>query len=301
MNQRIIRKIANEIVSGLGDPISVKEYTLQELSNGIEFIPKYHGGLNFIIKDKKIYKRGPSASDNFVEIRLRDMPGELRFREQDDVVNAIEYFSGNYDKLIKDLKDTNKFHIKIIKNAEEKDSRVPGGGGSHSYGGLGDYKSIRDKIMEEVVPDIKKSHISPIYIVDKFVDYSKKHNVDISEDNLADFLDKNYSNIKDDKIIKKIFTELYARPSWHEYLHKNDKKSVWRRAPSFDFDPVDIIDEFEADCKVHHNDPSEENLIEFLNKEYKDDAKDNVKRKKIFKELYSRPSFKKYWAELFKL
>lgn len=70
-----------------------------------------------------------------------------------------------------------KFANYVLSNIDEKESKVPGGGGSHSYGGLGDYKSIRDKIMQDVVPDVKKKSEDFDKIAARKI--IEKHNIEI--------------------------------------------------------------------------------------------------------------------------
>ena len=215
MEQDKIRIIAKSISKKEND------YSLSYLSGGIEFVPKYHNGINFIIKDKKIYKRG--SDNNFVEIRLRDMQSELRIINQEDVNEAVDNFDGNYDKFIKDLKDTGKFHVKVIKSASEEKESLGygggGGGGSNSHGGLGDYKSLRDKIMEDVVSDVKKSSI--FKPGDKVINME----VGIGREKEAIVVDKKEIKM-DEKGIPKNIPGAYKQIDWSKnipikYVHNN--------------------------------------------------------------------------------
>lgn len=85
--------------------------SLDDLKDGIEFTPKFKAK-KFVIKDDKIYKRGPS--DSFVEIRVRDMVPELLLRDEQDVVKVIDDFDGNLDNLRMNLGKTRKFFVKKI-------------------------------------------------------------------------------------------------------------------------------------------------------------------------------------------
>jgi len=105
MNEERIAKIANKMVA-----FDEREATLDDLKGGIQFLPRF--GISFIIKDDGIYKRGPYGAETFRLIRIRDAKLELDL--EDEELQPFLYFTGSYQKLVKDLIDTGKFQTKKI-------------------------------------------------------------------------------------------------------------------------------------------------------------------------------------------
>jgi IS605 OrfB family transposase len=55
-----------------------RELNYRDLVGSIQFVPKFHGALNFIIKGDGLYRRDPRQDDVWEEVRMRDAYLELR-------------------------------------------------------------------------------------------------------------------------------------------------------------------------------------------------------------------------------
>ena len=104
------------------------EATLEELIDGIQFVPKFIGNVrSFILSRDGIFKRGPYGSETFRQIPIRHAKMELGLGDAPKPVqDAFDYFTGSFDALIKRLAETNEFHTKRIRSESMKKTAAAG-------------------------------------------------------------------------------------------------------------------------------------------------------------------------------
>jgi len=90
--------IAKEIVA------ASKEYSLKDLKGGVNFTTR--SGFSFIIKNGKIFKRGPYKADYFVRVSKKEAAYSFRLRKPEKDVFG---YSKNMKELEKNLKETMKY------------------------------------------------------------------------------------------------------------------------------------------------------------------------------------------------
>ena len=106
------KQVAQELVK-IARVLLSKEKALDELNGAVQFVPKYNG-ISFVVADDGIYKRGPNQSEAFRDVRLQDVVGELRLRDEDDVISVIQNNWKSKKKMIRELKNTGRFKTKIL-------------------------------------------------------------------------------------------------------------------------------------------------------------------------------------------
>jgi len=93
-----------------------RELNYKDLAGAVQFVPKFIGGLSFIVKGDGLYRRHPREDDVWMEVRMRDALLELRMtRAPESVIDAFKYWGASYRKLAKMLAETGEFQMKKIR------------------------------------------------------------------------------------------------------------------------------------------------------------------------------------------
>jgi hypothetical protein len=119
-----------------------RELNYRDLVGSIQFVPKFHGALNFIIKGDGLYRRDPRQDDVWEEVRMRDAYLELRLGgAPESVLDAFKYWGASYGKLVKLLSDTGEFRVKKI-------TRVASNGEVERYMEIREHRPISAVVRE---------------------------------------------------------------------------------------------------------------------------------------------------------
>jgi len=102
-----------------------EKISLDDMKGAVGFTSKYDG-IMFLVKNGKVFRRGPHGAEYFIPVRHQDAALELRLRGHDDIIDAVRHNWGKQAAMVKSLSGTGMFRMKKIATAVASQNFQPG-------------------------------------------------------------------------------------------------------------------------------------------------------------------------------